>query len=78
MVNRLPMTFAFHLQGPPGERLSASTSVTIRVLDENDNYPQFSQRTYYVQVSLKGHTIYVRLQKQGADPPPPSRRRNGR
>ena len=37
-------------QGPPAERLSASTTVTITVLDENDNYPQFSQKTYYLQV----------------------------
>ena len=38
-------------QGPPGERLSASTTVTITVEDENDNYPQFTEKTYYVTVA---------------------------
>ena len=38
-------------QGPPGERLSAETTVTIRVLDENDNYPQFTEKTYHLQVA---------------------------
>ena len=38
-------------QGPPGERLSAETSVTITIEDENDNYPQFTEKTYYVTVT---------------------------
>jgi hypothetical protein len=43
----------YDVQGPPGERLSSSTSLTIKVLDENDNYPQFTQKTYYIQVSAQ-------------------------
>ena len=38
-------------QGAPADRLSTQTTVTINVLDENDNYPQFTKKTYYVRVS---------------------------
>ena len=38
-------------QGPPGERLSAETIVTISVEDVNDNYPQFTEKIYYVTVA---------------------------
>lgn len=38
-------------QGPVQERKSATTQVLIRVGDENDNYPQFSERTYTVDVA---------------------------
>ncbi|CAN8002126.1 unnamed protein product, partial [Ixodes hexagonus] len=37
--------------GPVTDRKSASTTVEITVLDENDNYPQFSERSYSVKVS---------------------------
>ncbi|XP_068147300.1 protocadherin-like wing polarity protein stan isoform X2 [Drosophila tropicalis] len=32
------------------ERKTATASVLVKVLDDNDNYPQFSERTYTVQV----------------------------
>ncbi|XP_001961249.3 protocadherin-like wing polarity protein stan isoform X3 [Drosophila ananassae] len=32
------------------ERRTATASVLVKVLDDNDNYPQFSERTYTVQV----------------------------
>lgn len=38
-------------QGDVENRRSSTTTVNIAVLDENDNYPQFSQRTYRVNVS---------------------------
>ncbi|XP_076066701.1 protocadherin-like wing polarity protein stan isoform X3 [Oratosquilla oratoria] len=37
-------------QGPPEERRTATAEVTVKVLDENDNYPQFSERSYSVEV----------------------------
>lgn len=36
---------------PQDERKSASATVIVKVLDDNDNYPQFSERTYSVHVS---------------------------
>ncbi len=38
-------------QGPVQDRKTATTQVLIHVGDENDNYPQFSERTYTVDVS---------------------------
>lgn len=35
---------------PVSERKSSTATVIIRVLDDNDNYPQFTERTYTVQV----------------------------
>ncbi|XP_063227767.1 protocadherin-like wing polarity protein stan [Bacillus rossius redtenbacheri] len=35
---------------PVVERKSSTATVVIRVLDDNDNYPQFTERTYTVQV----------------------------
>jgi len=32
------------------ERKTATASVLVKILDDNDNYPQFSERTYTVQV----------------------------
>jgi cadherin EGF LAG seven-pass G-type receptor 1 len=39
-------------QGLPsaGGQMSSTSSVVVRVLDDNDNYPQFTERTYTVQV----------------------------
>lgn len=36
---------------PQSERKSASATVLVKVLDDNDNYPQFSERSYTVQVN---------------------------
>lgn len=36
---------------PISERHSATVTVVVRVQDDNDNYPQFSERTYSVSVS---------------------------
>ena len=38
-------------QGQSNTRKSATATVNIRVLDKNDNFPQFSQKTYHVNVS---------------------------
>lgn len=37
-------------QAPLPERRSATATLLVRVLDDNDNYPQFSERTYSVWV----------------------------
>lgn len=39
-------------QGLPsaGGQQSSTSTVVVRVLDDNDNYPQFTERTYTVQV----------------------------
>lgn len=42
---------ASDMAAPPANRKTASTSLVIRILDDNDNYPQFSERTYSVVVS---------------------------
>lgn len=36
---------------PQTERKSATATVIVKVLDDNDNYPQFTERSYTVQVS---------------------------
>lgn len=36
---------------PATERKSATATVIVKVLDDNDNYPQFTERSYTVQVS---------------------------
>lgn len=36
---------------PQDERKTATATVVVKVLDDNDNYPQFSERTYTVQVN---------------------------
>lgn len=37
---------ASDLANAPATRQTASTTLVVRVLDDNDNYPQFSERTY--------------------------------
>ena len=37
---------ASDLANAPASRQTASTTLVVRVLDDNDNYPQFSERTY--------------------------------
>lgn len=39
------------LTTPQTERKSATATVVVKILDDNDNYPQFSERTYSVQVN---------------------------
>lgn len=41
---------ASDLANPPANRRTASATLVVRVLDDNDNYPQFSERTYIVSV----------------------------
>ncbi|XP_018019328.1 protocadherin-like wing polarity protein stan [Hyalella azteca] len=36
--------------GPPQERRSTTAKIVLTILDENDNYPQFSESTYTVEV----------------------------
>lgn len=36
---------------PQDERRTATATVVVKILDDNDNYPQFSERTYSVQVN---------------------------
>ncbi|XP_049823743.1 protocadherin-like wing polarity protein stan isoform X2 [Aethina tumida] len=36
---------------PPSARRSSTASVVIHILDDNDNYPQFSERTYTVSLN---------------------------
>lgn len=35
---------------PATDRKSSTGSIVVKVLDENDNYPQFAERTYTVSV----------------------------
>ncbi|KAK4875010.1 hypothetical protein RN001_011432 [Aquatica leii] len=42
---------ATDLATPQNARRSASASIIIKILDDNDNYPQFSERTYTVNVN---------------------------
>ncbi|XP_037887303.1 protocadherin-like wing polarity protein stan isoform X2 [Glossina fuscipes] len=41
---------ASDLASAQSERKTATASVLVKILDDNDNYPQFSERTYTVQV----------------------------
>lgn len=41
---------ASDLANPASDRRTASATLVVRVLDDNDNYPQFSERTYIVSV----------------------------
>lgn len=36
--------------GPPATRKRSQTSLGVKILDENDNYPQFAERSYSVSV----------------------------
>ncbi|KAK0088102.1 hypothetical protein PV325_013198 [Microctonus aethiopoides] len=42
---------AIDLANPSSVRKSASTTLIVRVLDDNDNYPQFSERSYSTTVA---------------------------
>lgn len=42
---------ASDLASPLMERKTATATVMVKILDDNDNYPQFSERTYTVSIS---------------------------
>lgn len=42
---------ASDMASPQSERKTATATVVVKVLDTNDNYPQFSERTYTVEVN---------------------------
>ncbi|KAL5289018.1 CELSR2 family protein [Megaselia abdita] len=42
---------ASDLATPQSERHTATATVLVKILDDNDNYPQFSERTYTVNVA---------------------------
>lgn len=48
-----------------------SATVNVRVLDDNDNYPQFSERTYTVSVNedinLADHPVIAHIRASDAD-----------
>lgn len=35
---------------PVSDRKSSTGTIVVKILDENDNYPQFTERTYIVSV----------------------------
>ncbi|XP_021699917.1 protocadherin-like wing polarity protein stan isoform X3 [Aedes aegypti] len=53
------------------ERRSATATVIVKILDDNDNYPQFSERTYTVQVSedqwTNENNVITHIQATDAD-----------
>ncbi|XP_053677097.1 protocadherin-like wing polarity protein stan [Anopheles nili] len=53
------------------ERKSATTTVLVKILDDNDNYPQFSERTYTVQVRedqwANENNVIAHIQASDAD-----------
>ncbi|XP_035787631.1 protocadherin-like wing polarity protein stan isoform X1 [Anopheles albimanus] len=56
---------------PQTERKSATTTVLVKILDDNDNYPQFSERTYTVQVRedqwTNENNVIAHIQASDAD-----------
>ncbi|KAL7022348.1 hypothetical protein ACKWTF_012208 [Chironomus riparius] len=58
------------LASPISERKTATASVVIRIADENDHYPQFSERHYTVDVSedgSNGNNVIAHIQATDAD-----------
>ncbi|XP_012288367.1 protocadherin-like wing polarity protein stan [Orussus abietinus] len=62
---------ASDLATPPSVRKTATTTLVVRVLDDNDNYPQFSERTYSVSVpedlDYTSNPIVARIRATDAD-----------
>ncbi|XP_041976162.1 protocadherin-like wing polarity protein stan isoform X2 [Aricia agestis] len=56
---------------PLSDRLSSSATVYVNVLDDNDNYPQFSEKTYTVTVdediSVSDSPVIARIKATDAD-----------
>ncbi|KAF7994935.1 hypothetical protein HCN44_004407 [Aphidius gifuensis] len=42
---------AIDQSNPPSTRKTASTTLIVRILDDNDNYPQFSERSYTTTIN---------------------------
>ncbi|XP_065082456.1 protocadherin-like wing polarity protein stan isoform X2 [Ochlerotatus camptorhynchus] len=65
------ITTATDMATPQMERRSATATVLVKVLDDNDNYPQFSERTYTVQVSedewTNENNVIAHIQATDAD-----------
>lgn len=65
------MVTATDMATPQSERKSATTTVLVKILDDNDNYPQFSERTYTVQVRedqwANENNVIAHIQASDAD-----------
>ncbi|XP_043283002.1 protocadherin-like wing polarity protein stan isoform X2 [Venturia canescens] len=62
---------ASDLANAPTARQTASTTLVVRVLDDNDNYPQFSERTYSATVpedlDYTTNPVVARIRASDAD-----------
>ncbi|XP_013196318.2 protocadherin-like wing polarity protein stan [Amyelois transitella] len=62
---------ATDLASPVSDRLSSTTTIHVNVLDDNDNYPQFSEKTYTVTVdediSVSDNPVIARIKATDAD-----------
>ncbi|XP_050681661.1 protocadherin-like wing polarity protein stan isoform X2 [Leptidea sinapis] len=56
---------------PVSDRMSSSTTIHVNVQDDNDNYPQFSEKTYTVTVdediSVADNPVIARIKAKDAD-----------
>ncbi|XP_050342751.1 protocadherin-like wing polarity protein stan [Nymphalis io] len=56
---------------PLSDRLSSSATIHVNILDDNDNYPQFSEKTYTVNVdediSVADNPVIARIKATDAD-----------
>ncbi|XP_072940790.1 protocadherin-like wing polarity protein stan [Epargyreus clarus] len=56
---------------PVADRMSSSATIHVNVLDDNDNYPQFSEKTYTVTVdediSVADNPVIARIKATDAD-----------
>ncbi|KAG7299928.1 hypothetical protein JYU34_016953 [Plutella xylostella] len=56
---------------PLSDRLSSTATVHVNILDDNDNYPQFSERTYTVavdeDVTVSDNPVIARIKATDAD-----------
>ncbi|CAF4901464.1 unnamed protein product [Pieris macdunnoughi] len=56
---------------PVSDRLSSTATIHVNVLDDNDNYPQFSEKTYTVTVeediSVADNPIIAKIKAKDAD-----------
>ncbi|KAL4710435.1 hypothetical protein ACJJTC_008837 [Scirpophaga incertulas] len=56
---------------PVADRLSSTATVHVNVLDDNDNYPQFSEKTYTVSVdediSVNDNPVIAKIKATDAD-----------